>query len=148
MKYKKISKCSLILLFFLLSVSLMFSSEQKGKPGIKENTRTTYPIFYSQGVKTTYFDFNSQEMVGKSEVKQGKIYFYNNKFKLERTGIIRGDTVLYDNGKVKREKIRSNKIYQYDENNKLISKIWVRPNEIKRVLSNGNIEKFKIKINR
>ena len=107
-----------------------------------------FPKTYSPGVKTTYIKDNTQETIEKSEVKKGKIYFYNSKGELVRTGNIKGDNVLYDKGDVKREKIRGNRIYQYDKDGKLLGKIEVRPYEIKKILPDGKIEKFKIKIKR
>ena len=148
MNYKKTRVLFWIfaLLSFLVSFSLRAEEAEKLPP--KKEKGIIFPKTYSPGVKTTYIKDNTQETIEKSEVKKGKIYFYNSKGELVRTGNIKGDNVLYDKGDVKREKIRGNRIYQYDKDGKLLGKIEVRPYEINKILPDGKIEKFKIKINR
>ena len=148
MNYKK--PIAILGIFALLSFLVLFSlaAEEAGKLPSKKEKGILFPKTYSHGVKTTYMEDNTQEIIEKSEVKQGKIYFYNKKGQLVRTGDIKGDNVLYDKGDVKREKIRGNRIYQYDKDGKLVGKIEVRPYEIKKILPDGKIEKFKIKIKR
>jgi len=148
MNYKK--PIAVLGIFALLSflVPFSFSAEETGKLPPKKAKGIIFPKTYSPSAKTTYIEDNTEEIVEKSEVKQGKIYFYNKKGQLVRTGDIKGDNVLYDKGDVKREKIRGNRIYQYDKDGKLVGKIEVRPYEIKKILPDGRIEKFKIKIKR
>jgi len=149
MNYKKLITIPGIFILFSFLINSAFSADhEEKKPSSKEKEKITLPLPYTPGIKTTYIDNNTSELIEKSEVKRGKIYYYDKKGELKRTGNITGNTVLYDRGDVKRERILGNKIYQYDKDGKLLGKIWVRPYEIKKVLPDGRIEKFKIKINR
>ncbi len=146
MNNKKTIAILTICIFLFFSTGIIFAEEPVKNPAAKEKTDNVLPLIYSTGTETLYINYSTQELTEKSEVKKNKIYFYDKKGDLKRTGNINGNTVFYDKGFVKKEKVSNNKIYQYNEDGNLVGKIWVRPYEIKKVYPDGSVEKLRIKI--
>ena len=146
MNNKKTIAIFTIYIFLFFTTRIIFAEEPVKSPASNEKIKSFLPLIYSPGAETVYLNYNTQEITEKSEVKKSKIYFYDKKGGLKRTGNIKDNTVFYDKGFVKKEKISNNKIYQYDKDGNLVGKIWVRPHEIKKVSPEGNVEKLRIKI--